>query len=567
LSGDYAEMEFDRLSRINRRTELILPLDDPGNYNLLIGRYSADLSRPLSLFSYMFFLLCIFALVMGLLNKKLGILPERWTIQITGKSSLRSKVQFLIISLTITSFILVGFFTVYFFQVHNNREIQTSLLESAQKVQSLGGQADTHGDLSAFSRETALDLKAELGIYDSKGLLVASSSQNQLTNSSLPGLLRPDWISRSKTGKSVFLDGVHQDFPQLKMLLQTWIHNDNKYFFLIGPDPVFRKQPTTITDFLSPLLNVYLFLFILSGALAFVFSDGITKPLLRIRDSLNKVKLGKENEPIEWKKNDELGELIDDYNRIIREIDESAKMLAMTEREVAWREMAKQIAHEIKNPLTPMKLSIQHLQFASRKNPEKLQELIGRTSSTLIEQIDNLSRIASEFSTFAKMPEAKNEKVNLNELVSSAHDLFRNRDDMDIELVVPIDEIYVFADRNYLLRVLTNLMKNSIQAIPMDRRGRIKIRLYQKSELALIEVCDNGCGIPEEVRKKVFQPNFTSKNSGTGLGLAICNNIVESFHGRIFFETEVEKGTSFFVELPKMRSEEDLRPTKRVQLD
>ncbi len=566
LTGVFAEMPTGQLSRINRRTELLMELDTDQNAHLIAGRYSADISRPISVFSYLFFSLILFAAVLGLLNKKLAVLPNRWTIEISDRPSLRRKVQFLVVSLTVGSFVLVGFITIYFFQFNDQRQIETSLLDNAQNIQRLLSEDNPNSDWSQTLQRVASEYKLELGLYDGSGQLIAASQKDAFTAGGFPGILTASLLE--KVGRShYFSNGLHPRFSELKMLLKQSNIDGEKHYLLLGPDPVFRQQAGSVNDFLSPLINVFLFLFLLSGALAFVLSDSITKPLLRIRDSLNKVKLGKQNEPIDWKKNDELGELIDDYNRIIKEIDESAKILAMTEREVAWREMAKQVAHEIKNPLTPMKLSIQHLQYASGRDPERLSELIERTSSTLIEQIDNLSRIASEFSTFAKMPEAMNEKVNLNDLVSSGHELFRNRDDMDIALVVPIDEIYVYADRNYLMRVLTNLVKNSIQAIPMERRGEIKIKLYQRADQAIIEVADNGCGIPEEVREKVFKPNFTSKNSGTGLGLAICNNIVESFHGRIYFETEVDEGTSFIVELPRMRSSEDQKPKKRVELD
>jgi signal transduction histidine kinase len=164
------------------------------------------------------------------------------------------------------------------------------------------------------------------------------------------------------------------------------------------------------------------------------------------------------------------------------------------------------------------------------------------------------------------MPEPENRVVPLNEIVASIHDLFRKREDMDIQLFVPIDEIRVFADKDHLLRVMSNLVKNSIQAIPEDRRGEIVIKLYKKDETAIILVSDNGKGIPDEVREKVFKPNFTSKSSGTGLGLAICANIIEGFNGKIYFETEVNKGTDFYVIIPLMRTKDNLFPRERVML-
>ena len=251
---------------------------------------------------------------------------------------------------------------------------------------------------------------------------------------------------------------------------------------------------------------------------------------------------------------------------MIQKLDESAQLLALTERDTAWREMAKQVAHEIKNPLTPMKLSIQYLQNGAHSQPEKTNELVERVCATLIEQIDNLSKIASEFSSFAKMPQAENDKVILNEIVASVHDLFRKRDDMDVQLYVPIQDIFVFADRNQLVRVLNNVVKNAIQAIPDDKRGKINISLVKKDDNAIIKIEDNGTGISSDMRDKVFRPNFTTKSSGTGLGLAICANIIESFNGRIYFETEEGSGTKFYIEIPLMKFDDNIKEQRRVLL-
>ena len=321
-----------------------------------------------------------------------------------------------------------------------------------------------------------------------------------------------------------------------------------------------------VNNLLGTLLNLYIFLFVIASSIALTFSDTITRPLLKLREKFSSVKIGHSNERIEWHSNDELGQLIDEYNRMLGKIEESVTTLAMTERELAWREMAKQVAHEIKNPLTPMKLSLQHLQLAIKREPDRAEELIGRVGKTLLEQIENLSQIASEFSNFAKMPKPENKEVILNEVASSVHDLFRKREDMDINLYIPIDEIYVFGDKHYMTRVLINLLKNAIQAIPNERRGTIDIHVYKEKENAVITVIDNGTGIPENIRDKVFQPNFTSKNSGTGLGLAICANIIESFNGKIYFETKVGKGTTFFIEIPLMHMADNFKQEKHVIL-
>ncbi|TVQ43157.1 MAG: HAMP domain-containing protein [Saprospirales bacterium] len=557
------------LLRKNRRSEWVKSWHvNNSNMQLVIGKYSADYLKPFSLFSYLFFLSAILGVLLLYANSVVPVFPKAWDVRRPRARSLRRKIQFIIISLTLASLILVSLITIIFFNVNSQRELKENLFADLQRAKTvIKDYYDEKNNLSLILPDE-IERQLELRV----GILNFSDHRTEEELSHLQHTGFPVFLDASVREKitnigPILNKEINRHFPNntgIIDLLRLGSEKDHALFLI--PDDVFRHGSVGFTDFLSTLINVYLFLFLLSGVLAFIFAEGITQPLLRLRDNLNKIRLGKDNEPLEWENDDEIGELIADYNRIISEINEGVKFMAMTEREDAWREMAKQIAHEIKNPLTPMKLSIQHLQFASKRGNTDLNPLIERTTATLIEQIDNLSQIASEFSSFAKMPEARNEKVNLNEMVRSAHDLFRNREDMDVDLMLPIDDVFVFADKNYLIRVLTNLMKNSLQAIPIDRRGKIWIRLYRRRDVAIIEVQDNGSGIPEEMKEKVFKPNFTSKSSGTGLGLAISQNIVEAFHGRIYFETEKDKGTRFFVEIPLMRMKGNMDEITRVNL-
>jgi two-component system, NtrC family, nitrogen regulation sensor histidine kinase NtrY len=315
-----------------------------------------------------------------------------------------------------------------------------------------------------------------------------------------------------------------------------------------------RELRSEVTDFMSTLLNVYVFLLLIAGGLAIVIANSITKKLTELGNSLHRLRLGG-NEPIVWRRKDEIGDLVEAYNRAVTKIEESSLLLAQSERDGAWREMAKQVAHEIKNPLTPMKLSIQYLLHAYQSNPDpkSIEPLLKRVSGTLVEQIESLAQIATEFSNFAKMPQPENIQFSLNDLVASVHHLFKNeRPDMDISIELPRSDFEVYADRNHVTRVINNLLKNAIQAIPDDRKGEVKMELSQQGRNAILKVMDNGTGIPLDIQEKVFSPNFSTKNSGTGLGLAICKNIIEGFKGDIYFETEQDKGTTFYVELPLM---------------
>jgi two-component system, NtrC family, nitrogen regulation sensor histidine kinase NtrY len=310
------------------------------------------------------------------------------------------------------------------------------------------------------------------------------------------------------------------------------------------------KYSQEISTFIVAFINLYVLLLLASIVIAVFIANEITRPLVVIQENLQKMQLGKHNEPIYYRRNDEIGSLVKEYNKKVEELAVSAELLARSERESAWREMAKQVAHEIKNPLTPMKLNIQYLQRAKRKGKE-YDEHIERVTATLIEQIDNLSNIATEFSNFAQIPNARNQVFELTAQMKKVIGLFEPDERASIEFNYKgFEDIKVNADREQLSRAIINLMKNAIQSIPENREGKIKISLNRREHMAVIAVSDDGQGIPVDLRDKLFSPSFTTKTSGMGLGLAIVKNIVENFSGRIWFETELEKGTTFYVEIP-----------------
>ncbi len=313
--------------------------------------------------------------------------------------------------------------------------------------------------------------------------------------------------------------------------------------------------PDFQSRFTQALLNTYVFLFLIGFVISISLSEYIRTPLVELGKTLKAVKLNKTNKKINWEGQDEIGKLIHEYNQMIEKLEDNAQLLAQTERDSAWREMSKQVAHEIKNPLTPMKLSLQHLERCISMERDDIEQITLRMCSTLMSQVENLKQIADEFSNFGSLPRANNEKVILNNIAETIHDLFRKREDMDIRLIEPIDDIGVYADKNHLVRILNNLVKNSIQAIPSDRKGVIELKLWKEETKAIIRVRDNGAGIPDQMKDQIFKPKFTTKSSGSGLGLAIAANMVESMGGSIYFESEDGRGTDFFVELPLIRNE------------
>jgi two-component system nitrogen regulation sensor histidine kinase NtrY len=304
-----------------------------------------------------------------------------------------------------------------------------------------------------------------------------------------------------------------------------------------------------IQEFLIRLSQVYFFMLIIAFALAYFLASYITKSLKTISDKINETSLNQKNEKIVIEANSrEINSLIKAYNAMVDELEESATMLAQSEREQAWREMAKQVAHEIKNPLTPMRLTVQSFQRKFDSNDPNLKQKLDDYSKTLIQQIDTMSSVASAFSNFASMPAQQNETLNVVEVVEFSLDIFNEE---YIHFESESTEIITIMDRTQLVRIITNLVKNAIQAIPeyQDEKS-ILVSIKRAENNVEISVKDNGIGIQTENIDRIFEPKFTTKNSGMGLGLGIIKNIIENYKGTITFETEYGKGTVFTVSLP-----------------
>jgi nitrogen fixation/metabolism regulation signal transduction histidine kinase len=294
-------------------------------------------------------------------------------------------------------------------------------------------------------------------------------------------------------------------------------------------------------------------LFVVSGLFSVWLANRITGPLKILKQKFSILSLAKSNDLIYYKKKDEIGTLISEYNKMVIALSESVQKLAQSEREGAWREMAKQVAHEIKNPLTPMKLSVQYLQKSLKEDPNNWPKKFEKVSITLIEQIEALNNIANEFSNFAVLPKINLSKINIVNFLEITIQLFQNTPNVSIsfENITKQKNLMIEADREQMLRVFNNLIKNAIQAVETKKTGKIEIECSLiDTKNILIKIKDNGVGINQENFEKIFVPNFTTKSSGTGLGLAIVKNIIESFGGKVYFESEINIGSTFFMELP-----------------
>jgi signal transduction histidine kinase len=299
--------------------------------------------------------------------------------------------------------------------------------------------------------------------------------------------------------------------------------------------------------FIAYLINVYVVLLMILVFSGVLILKGITRPLRILKQKMDQTQLGSHVEPIRWQSDDEIGAIIQSYNKMVEKLEASEKKLAKSERELAWREMARQVAHEIKNPLTPMKLTIQHL-IRTLKNfgDPKSQALAHKVSNTLLTQINSLTTIANSFSHFATLSEDNKGATSLNDLLSDVYNLYQHSSEAELSLSLPEADIKVYADKNQLTRVFVNLVKNALQADSQQ----VMIAIEQAQGEAVVSVSDDGSGIPEDIQTHIFEPNFSTKTSGMGLGLAITRRIVENMNGRIRFVSSETQGTTFYLTFP-----------------
>ncbi|MFH0866473.1 MAG: ATP-binding protein [Bacteroidota bacterium] len=522
---------------------------------IIISKKSESLLYIVAPFSYIFvfYCLCVFLFLL-LLHFPL----KRKEINLNFKT----RVQISMVSVLTLSFIIIGLTTLYYIINIYNKKNFDNISEKAHSVliemeNKIGGLSMVTPDTKEYVAELLTKFSnvffTDINFYTPDGMLVASSRPQVFDEGMISKRMDSKAFIELSKNKNTFY--IHDEKIGNLKYLSAYVpfrNNDNMLTGYLNL-PYFAKQSELkkeISTFFTAFINIIVMLTALAVIMALLVANYITRPLKFIMEKMGQIKLGGRNEKIEWKRKDEIGSLINEYNRMIDELSKSAELLAKSERESAWREMAKQIAHEIKNPLTPMRLNVQQLQKSWDDKSPDWDKRLDNFTQIMIEQIESLNKIASEFSDFAKMPKAVNEDTDLVQLIENAVLLY---DDYKI----PINfykpgnvKCNIFIDKSQIIRVLNNLIKNSVQAV-QEKNGIISIKLTENKESYIIEIADNGIGIPEEQKSKIFSPNFTTKTGGTGLGLAMVKSIVESYNGKIWFESNKNIGTAFYVELPK----------------
>ncbi|QXP65390.1 PAS domain-containing sensor histidine kinase [Polaribacter sp. HaHaR_3_91] len=393
--------------------------------------------------------------------------------------------------------------------------------------------------------------KLNISFYDLKGNLLKSSTANAFEKVDIKPL--PINVLKELSQNS--------NHKILKTSVENGTGYQSSYSFI--HDPKFKRigiielqftQDNSeieheLREFMLRLGVVYILMFLIAIAIAYFLSSYITRSIKSISDKMQQTRLNKRNEKIILDKaSSEIEILVEAYNHMIDELGESAAKLAKSEREQAWREMAKQVAHEIKNPLTPMRLTVQSFERRFDPTDEKAKEKLKEFSQTLIQQIDVMSSIASAFSDFAKMPTQKKEQLDVISVVKFALDIFSER---YIKYYPQEKELHANLDKTQLIRVITNLVKNAIQAVNVEENPLIEVKVFSEDINIKITVSDNGKGISDDLKDLIFEPKFTTKSSGMGLGLGMIRNIIEAYKGTISFTSKEGLGTVFTVVLPK----------------
>ena len=571
---------FCSASIISRDDEYQHFVSDQEDAIVVLSHPSKSIKQFVSTFSFSFIFFTLLLVTYGLLWLA-GLYIRRWYHKTQGDEAeyqafdywrkqrlnqlgieqvyLSTRIRFAMIIIVFVGLLVSIYVTIQFIQINDQNRAENELMFKLREVANqLQNEVDFQKKLDdTDSRQLIVNeigdiYKVDVNLFDKSGYLLASSIENVYQNGLIAPLMHPkafETFTNRSTSQLLQQESI-RDLAYTSAYLP--LVNDKRKVIAYLNLPYYARVnelDKEISSYTVTFVNLYLFLILLAIALAYFVSQRISKPLQLIREKMSKTRLA-QNELIEWKQNDEIGRLVKQYNKMVLELADSAEKLSASEREGAWKEMARQVAHEIKNPLTPMKLNIQHLQRAWADKNERLEDTFKRVTTVLIEQIDSLSKLATEFSSFAQMPTDNAEEVDLTQVLLNTITLFEKTENISFQYSDSWPSYLVMADKEQLGRVFNNIIKNAVQAIPKDRDGLIQVTLSEMDGKVEVSITDNGKGIPKEIQPKIFVPNFSTKNSGMGLGLAITKKMVLAANGSISFTTQQDKGTTFSVVYP-----------------
>lgn len=472
--------------------------------------------------------------------------------------SLRNRVFWGFLTICLLSIMGTSFLSYFILKSNSIEQSRTQLQNKSEALMAYLDYAVSHTQVETKDLPKVLENqiyeiadinKHDVILYDLQGnFLLSNKDRNLISQKTLPSKIlhevlkkdsRVDFQNFDKkinaTVTSSYLILKNNMLEPIAIVYLPFYHNDSGYI------AVFNK-------YLKYLVILNLFIIAFSIWLSWVISNNLTKTITKFSDMITRITLfEKDLKPIKYLHNDELGSLVKSYNKMILQIQDQKEQLSFTEKEKAWQLMAKQVAHEVKNPLTPMKMTMQNFERKFDSNDPEIGEKVKNLSKSMIHQIDLVANVASAFSQFAKLPEKHNELLNLNVEIKQILYIFN---DENVHLHASHSAIIVNMDKIYLTRMITNLVNNAIQAKEEGRKSIINVDLEAINKKINISVEDNGTGIPEKMQEQIFEPNFTSKNSGMGLGLTMVKKMILDYDGEIIVKSEEGKGTRFTLSFP-----------------
>ncbi|MAZ36688.1 MAG: two-component sensor histidine kinase [Crocinitomicaceae bacterium] len=482
---------------------------------------------------------------------------------ILDRLSLRNRIYISLTLLVVISFIIIGAVTIWYTHIENER-YHNQRLERKEKAITAAlsyfledKEEDIYALYTRSFHEKIVELAdihgLEVNLYDMEGKWIASSNFDYFDQGILPEILDDQLMQTIFDNRGHYVSDRYVGDEDL-LTAFTFLRGAYEEPIALVSIPYFTSneiQKEETFELLYRLGQIYLLLMLGALAIAFFLSNYITKSLQSITQKIRSLSLTEANEEIQWESNDEIGELIDEYNKKVRELKSSADLLAKSEREGAWREMARQVAHEIKNPLTPMKLSVQQLERSWKDGKEDFSIRMKRFNETMTQQIDTLSDIATEFSNFAKLNKSKPEKINLTEDLKNCIKLF-DGESINIQFSSSERKTEILIDKTHFNRIFTNLITNAIEAIGEGVEGQLKITVVVNENDIDVLLADNGIGIEPEKLGRIFEPNFTTKSTGTGLGLAMVKGMLDAAKASISVTSSAGEGSTFSLSFPKV---------------
>ena len=524
-----------------------------GNDVLIVSRPVRSYAEQTATFSLLFLLFSFLAILLYFFT--VGIK------QISSfKYSFRTRLQVFIMATLIILFVLLSAISGYYFNDIRQAYIMNQLNEKTKSVlielqDKFSGSDFPNGIDKTYLQEQlqkfSIVFFTDINIYEKTGTLLATSRPRVFETGLLSTLINPDSYQQVMINKKLFY--ITEEHIGTLKYFSAYVplvidSGDAKGILNL---PYFARQSEIKRSFLPMLynfLNIFVIIGIFGTFLALIVAKLLTRPLAMLQQSLSEIRIDKKNEPLVWKNDDEIGHLIEEYNLMVKKLEESANLIKQSERESAWREVAQQVAHEIRNPLTPMKLNIQYLQKLYRDSKPDFDEKWKSLSLSLIDQIETLNEVAATFSDLARNSSVKKESVDILPLVISAVELYSNREKVQISINTNLQQALVLARQSELLRVFNNLIKNAVQSV-MPHGGKVTITITKDGGYYEVRIEDTGDGIPEDMKDRIFQPYFTTKSGGTGIGLAIVKTIVDEMNGQLSFESQSGKGSVFVVRL------------------